>query len=43
MADIRDVSISVIKELYQSLEALSCKMFGVTQSFRPANTIQLAS
>jgi len=27
MADISDVSTSVIKELYQSLESLSCKIF----------------
>lgn len=29
MADISDVSGSVIKELYQSLESLSCKRFPV--------------
>lgn len=27
MADISDVSGSVIKEIYQSLESLSCKAF----------------
>lgn len=29
MADISDVSTSVITELYQSLESLSCKIFQV--------------
>lgn len=30
MADISDVSASVIKDLYQSLESLSCKSIGST-------------